>query len=206
MSSEGIEAYMTNASKMELLLHEHGGTVSTKEANAAGFSNESLRLLVSSGLIERVSHGVYISPEAFLDNMLVLQKRLSKVIFSHETALFLHDLTDRDPIYYSVTVPTGYEVKRLKEEGIHVYYIKKELHSAGLSEMTTSFGNKVITYNIERTICDCIRSRKQMDVAIVADALKRYVKRSDKDLNVLMSYAEHFRIKKIIRNYLEVLL
>jgi predicted transcriptional regulator of viral defense system len=197
---------MTNANKMELLLREHGGTVSTKEANAAGFSNESLRLLVSSGLIERVAHGVYISPEAFLDKMFVLQKRLSKIVFSHETALFLHDLTDRDPVYYTVTVPTGYEVKRLKEEGIRVYYIKKELHNVGLIEMVTSFGNRVTTYNLERTICDCIRSRRQMDVSIVTDALKRYVRRSDKDLNVLMAYAEHFRIKKIIRNYLEVLL
>ena len=197
---------MTNASKMELLLLECGGTVSTKEANAAGFSNESLCLLVSSGLIERVSHGVYISSKAFLDKMFVLQKRLSKVVFSHETALFLHDLTDRDPIYYTVTVPTGYQVKRLKEEGIHVYYIKKELHNVGLVDMMTSFGNRVMTYNLERTICDCIRSRKQMDVTVVTDALKRYVKRSDKDLNVLMSYAEQFRIKKIIRNYLEVLL
>jgi len=180
---------MTNANKMELLLLEHGGTVSTKEANAAGFSNESLRLLVSSGNIERVAHGVYISPEVFFDKMFVLQKRLSKIIFSHETALFLHDLTDRDPVYYTVTVPTGYEVKRLKEEGIRVYYIKKEFHNVGLSEMMTSFGNKVITYTLERTICDCIRSRKQMDV-VVTDALKRYVKRSDKDLNVLMTYAE----------------
>jgi predicted transcriptional regulator of viral defense system len=206
MSRGGIITNMTKTNKLELLLNEHGGTFSTKEANDAGFSNESLRLLVSSGYIERVAHGVYISPEAFLDKMFVLQKRLSKIIFSHETALFLHDLTDRDPIYYTVTVPTGYEVKRLKEEGIHVFYIKKELHNIGAIEMVTSFGNNVITYNIERTICDCVRSRKQMDISVVTDALKRYVKRSDKDLNSLMNYAQLFRVKSIIKNYLEVLL
>ena len=197
---------MTNAEKVKELFCEYGGTITTAEANAAGISNEGLRRLVASGDLERASHGVYISPETFLDKMFVLQKRLSKVIFSHETALFLHDLTDRDPVYYTVTVPTGYEVKRLKAEGNRVFYIKRELHELGATSMTTMFGNKVTAYNPERTICDCLRSRKQMDIAVVTDAVKRYAKRPDKDLNLLMSMASTFRIEKIIRSYLEVLL
>lgn len=197
---------MSNAGKVKSLLQQHGGTITTAEANAAGISNEGLRLLVASGELERVAHGVYLSPDAFLDKMLVLQKRLSKVIFSHETALFLHDLTDRDPIRYTVTVPTGYEVKRLKAEGNRMFYIKRELHGLGAVPVTTMFGNTVTAYNPERTVCDCLRSRKQMDIAVVTDAIRRYAKRSDKDLNLLMSMAAVFRIEKIIRGYLEVLL
>ncbi len=45
-----------------------------------------------------------------------------------------------------------------------------------------------------------------MDASIVTDALKRYARRGDKDLNLLMSYAEQFRIDNVIRGYLEVLL
>ncbi len=197
---------MTNAEKAKKLLHKHGGTITTAEANAAGISNESLRLLVASGELDRVAQGVYLAPDAFLDGMFVLQKRLSKIIFSHETALFLHDLTDRDPVHYTVTVPTGYEVKRLKAERNRVFYIKRELHELGAMPMKTIFGNTVTAYNPERTICDCMRSRRQMDVAVVTDAVKRYVKRSDKDLNLLMSMAEVFRVEKVIRGYLEVLL
>ena len=197
---------MNNTDKLKILLEEHGGTITTAEANAAGISNEGLRLLVSSGTLERVLHGVYISPDAFLDKMFVLQKRLSKIIYSHETALFLHDLTDRDPIRYTVTVPSNYEVKRLKDENVRVFYIKRELHGLGAMTMPTVFGNKVTAYSPERTICDCVRSRKQMDISVVTDALKRYAKRSNKDLNLLMSMAGQFRIDKVIRNYLEVLL
>jgi len=72
--------------------------------------------------------------------------------------------------------------------------------------MPTVFGNKVTAYSPERTICDCVRSRKQMDISVVTDALKRYAKRSNKDLNLLMSMAGQFRIDKVIRNYFEVLL
>lgn len=39
----------------------------------------------------------------------------------------------------------------------------------------------------------------------VGHALKRYVRRSDKDLNRLMKYAVILRIEKVLRNYLEVL-
>jgi len=197
---------LNNTDKLKILLEEHGGTITTAEANVAGISNEGLRLLVSSGTLERVSHGVYISPDAFLDKMFVLQKRLSKIIYSHETALFLHDLTDRDPIRYTVTVPSNYEVKRLKDENVRVFYIKRELHGLGAMTMPTVFGNKVTAYSPERTICDCVRSRKQMDIFVVTDALKRYAKRSNKDLNLLMSMAGQFRIDKVIRNYFEVLL
>ena len=37
-------------------------------------------------------------------------------------------------------------------------------------------------------------------------ALKSYVKRKDKDLNRLMFYAKTFRLEKIIKQYMEILL
>ena len=43
-----------------------------------------------------------------------------------ETALYLHDLTDRDPIEWVVTLPSGYNGSKLKEIGMKVYFIKKE--------------------------------------------------------------------------------
>lgn len=197
---------MTYSEKLRKLLNQHGGTITTKEASEAGISKEMLRLLTNAGEVERVAQGVYIAQEAFLDKMYVLQKRLSTIIYSHETALFLHDLTDRDPIRYTVTLPSNVRSKRLKDENIRVFYIKRELHDVGVTTMQTVFGNNVFAYGLERTICDCIRSRNQMDIAVVADAMKRYAKRSDKDLNLLMSFADQFRISNVMNRYLEVLL
>ena len=51
-----------------------------------------------------------------------------------------------------------------------------------------------------------LRDRKNQDIAVVSDALKRYARRSDKDLNKLMKYADVLRIEKVLRSYLEVLL
>jgi len=138
--------------------------------------------------------------------MLLYQLRKGKMVYSHETALFLNDLTDRDPVAYCVTVPTGYNTSKLKQDGLIEHTIKKELLDLGICTKQTTFGNDIRTYNMERTICDILRDRKNQDVAVVSDALKRYVRRSDKDLNRLMRYAGILRIEKVLRNYLEVLL
>ncbi|MBS3872183.1 MAG: type IV toxin-antitoxin system AbiEi family antitoxin domain-containing protein [Dethiobacter sp.] len=188
------------------MLLKNKGILTAAQANVLGISNERLRLLVRSGDLERVSHGVYISPDDHVDRMYIAQQRRRKIIYSHETALYLHELTDRDPISYTVTVPTGYNTKTLREAGLAVFAVKRELHELGAVQMETMFGNAVLAYGLERTICDCIRSRSQMDIAIVTDAVKRYSKRKDKHLDVLMQMAEEFRIVKPIRSYMEVLL
>ena len=59
---------------------------------------------------------------------------------------------------------------------------------------------------MERTICDVLRSRSRIEMQTLQGALKVYARRSDKDLRTLMRYAKLFRIEKILRQYLEVLL
>lgn len=182
------------------------GTVTTAEANKIGISNERLRLLVKSGELERAAFGVYVLPDELIDKMYIAQLKRPKIIYSHETALFLHDLTDRDPISYAVTVPAGYNIAQLRKEGFTVYSIKRELHDLGVTKLTTMFGYIVIVYGLERTICDCLRSRNRMDISVVTDAVKRYVLRKDKDLYTLMKMAETFGVSKLVRSYMEVLL
>jgi predicted transcriptional regulator of viral defense system len=156
--------------------------------------------------LERAAFGVYILPDEFVDVMYAAQLRRSKTIYSHETALFLHDLTDRDPVSYTVTVPTGYNTAKLREDGFTVFTVKRELHGLGAMKLTTMFGHAVVVYGLERTICDCLRSRNQMDIAVVTDAIKRYAARKDKNLNTLMRIAGTFGVTKLLRSYLEVLL
>jgi len=191
---------------LETVLAHNNGTFIAAQANAAGVSNERLRLLMKAGELEKVSFGVYIAPEAFEDKLYTTQLRRKKIIYSHETALYLHDLSDRDSIKYTVTVPTGYNTTRLREDGFRVFYIKRELHNIGAVRILTMFGNYVTVYNMERTICDCMRSRNQIDIAIITDALKRYVRKKDKNINSLMRLAEVFQVTKPLRTYMEVLL
>jgi predicted transcriptional regulator of viral defense system len=197
---------MSVPEQLRLILAQNGGIITTAQANKVDVSNERLRLLVKSGDLERPCYGIYVLQDEFVDKMYAAQQRRPKIIYSHETALFLHDLTDRDPIAYSVTVPTGYNAMRLRKDGFTVYTIKRELHETGVTSLKTMFGHPVRVYGLERTICDCLRNRNKMDIGILTDAIKRYVKRKDKNLNTLMKMAATFRVEKPLRSYMEVLL
>lgn len=192
--------------ELKIAMDMHGGTITNKQAGDIGISRERLRLLVNTGELERVTNGIYISLDTLPDKMYIEQMRKPKMVYSHETALFLNDLTDRDPINYSVTVPRGYNAGALQVSGFTVYTVKRELFGLGVVQLETMYGHLVTTYNLERTICDCIRSRNLLDIAVVTDAMKRYAKRKDKDLNMLMQMAKVFRVTKPLRNYMEVLL
>ncbi len=72
--------------------------------------------------------------------------------------------------------------------------------------MQTPFGIPFPVYDMERTICDLLRNRNNIEVQVFQDALKQYVRRKDKNLRTLMKYASMFHVEKILRPYLEVLL
>ena len=192
--------------RLQTALRENGGFITVAQGRKAGLSHTSVLRAAKAGLIERVAHGVYGAADEFDDVLYANQLRRPKAIYSHGTALYLHDLTDRDPISLSVTVPTGYNTKQLLSEGMTVFSVKKELHEIGIAKMLTKYDHTVICYNAERTICDCVRSRSRMDAEVVIEAIKRYARHSDRDINTLMKTAAMFGVEKILRGYLEVLL
>ena len=138
--------------------------------------------------------------------MYFLQLRCPKIVFSHDTALFLLDMTDQDPLQYAVTVKSGYNATHLRKDGVKVFSIKKEFFELGITSVKTSFGNEVLSYNPERTVCDMIRSRSKIEIQVFQDAMKQYVKRKDKNLHLLMEYAKKLYVNHLLSRYLEVLL
>lgn len=197
---------MSQFEQLDHLLENQGGLLRTGQVIAAGISKTVFYQFVQSRGLEQAAHGIYLSKDAWVDSMYLLHLRCPQAVFSHETALFFHDLTDREPLEYSVTVKTGYNPTRLKNEGMQVFTIKAELHEVGLITRQTPFGHNVPVYDMERTVCDVLRRRNQIEVQNFQGALKAYVRRKDKDLRTLMRYAKLFRVEKILRQYLEVLL
>ncbi|AFA47982.1 type IV toxin-antitoxin system AbiEi family antitoxin domain-containing protein [Acetobacterium woodii] len=192
--------------QLDKLMADHDGIVQTSQVVAKGISKPVFYDYIKEKKLERVAHGVYASADAWIDTLYLVHLRSKQAVFSHETALFLHDLTDREPAPYSITVKTGYNPNRLKADGVQVYTVKPELHVVGRTIAQTSFGHTVPVYDMERTICDLIRSRKGIEIQTFQDAIKQYVRRKDKNLRTLMQDASLFRVEKILRQYLEVLL
>ncbi len=197
---------MTDSQKLEALADAEGGVLTTTAALNVGITKTALAKFVSNKGYERVSLGIYLSPDAWKDDAYLLQLRCPQIVFSHDSALFYHDLTDREPLQFTVTAKTGYNPTHLTSTGIKVYTVKKELFAEGCSTTSTSFGHQVRVYDMERTICDILRSRNSMETQVFQDALKQYTRRKDKNLHKLMDYAEKFHVEKLVRQYMGILL
>jgi len=192
--------------QLDKLIADHDGIVQTSQVVSEGISKPVFYDYIKEKKLEQVAHGVYASADAWIDALYLIHLRCEQAVFSHETALFFHNLTDREPAPYSITVKTGYNPTRLKADGVQVYTVKPELHAVGRTTAQTPFGRLVPVYDMERTICDLIRSRKGIEIQTFSTAIKQYVRRKDKNLQTLMQYASLFRVEKILRQYLEVLL
>ena len=197
---------MADIAILQQLLTQDNGMFAAFQAAKAGLHRQQLAGFVKAGILERADRGIYISPGGLDDALFWMQQRASKIVYSHETALFLHRITGRTPIRYSITVPSSYKASDALKKSCKIYYIKKELIDLGKTEKSSGMGHTIITYDLERTLCDTIRSRNKIDSQIVIEALKNYARSKDKDLHRLYKYAENFGVEKILYHYLEVLL
>lgn len=197
---------MVYLKKLKKIIEKQKGTVLSADLDLNQIPRTYLQMMVAEGKLERVMRGVYVATDSIQDEMYSMQTKYPRLIYSHETALYLHGLSDRTPFEYSASVPSGYKVVSSVSERFKIYYIKQELHELGLDTLESSHGNPIKVYDIERTICDLIRSRNRIDVQILNEGLKRFVKLKSIDYSKLMACAKRLRIDSILRKYLEILL
>lgn len=197
---------MTRFDVLDNLVENGNGYLCTSQVVDAGVSKPTLAEYVSQRKMERVAQGVYLAEDAWPDELYLLCLSNSRIVFSHETALMLHGLMEREPKITSVTVKAGYNASHLRRKGIRVYQVKPDVYDLGVVDVRTSFGNTVRAYDMERTICDILRYKDAMDVQIFQYAMKEYMGSTHKNLNHLMTYAKKFQIESAVRTYTEVML
>ena len=201
-----VKHELSQLERIRKLLEDQHGTLLTSDLAKFNIPRIYLSILEHNGEIERVSRGIYRLVPSIDDEMFNFQVRYKSSIFSHETALYLHDLTDRTPLSYSLSIPVGYHSISLNEGGHKMFYVNRELFALGVILMKSPHGNEIRTTNLERTICDVLRSRNQVDVQFVNEALKKYIVNKDKNIDQLYNYALRFKIQRIVRTYIEILL
>ncbi len=192
--------------ELQKIAKANGGIIDNKTAASAGISRAMLSKFCKDNKIQRLMRGQYILSDDIQDELLSIELRSKQLIFSHETALFLHGISDRMPFEHSVTAPSNKVPSRAIQQDCKIYYIKPELFELGKIQMTTPFGNDITVYDLERTVCDVIRSRNKVGSETFLAALKMYAANPNKNLNKLSSYAKEMRIAGVVRKYMEVIL
>ncbi len=88
-------------------IKNNNNMITTEQLVALGFSKTLLTKYTNAKLLERVSHGVYMLPDSLEDDMYILMLHSGKIVFSHDSALFLNGLSDRTPFKHSITIPSN---------------------------------------------------------------------------------------------------
>lgn len=182
------------------------GILEVSKSKELSISREGFYKYVKANEYEKVGPGMYVSPNEIVDKLWILHKRCPGGVVSHDEALYYYDLIDREPLSYTITVYSGYNATKLIKSGYKVYYVKKEYLYLGKIEVVDNFGNTIPMYDLERTIVDLIRNRSKFEIQDFTTAIKAYIKRKDKNLIRLFEYAKVFKVEKLLRMYMEVLL
>ena len=194
----------SNIEIIQKLMERNNGYITVKELEDFDISRNYLSIMTKKNMIEKVAKGIYIDSAKIEDVYYVLSVSTPKVIYSHMTALYFHNLSIKAPdSSFDITVTKKYNNPKLKKH--NVFYVDDKFYDVGITEVETPQGNKVKAYDIERCICDIIRSKKRMDLEHVKYAIKEYLKRKDNDLIKLSKYADMFGIKEEVMDFVSMM-
>lgn len=138
------------------------GYFTTRQAAQAGYSPPLLHKYLGSGKVSRVRRGIYrlVHCPASEDEELVVLWLWAEQegVFSHETALALHDLSDALPSKVHMTVPVSWRHRRLRVPTGLV------LHYAEVSDADRASFLAVPITTPQRTLEDCTEASVSPDL------------------------------------------
>jgi predicted transcriptional regulator of viral defense system len=142
------------------------GHFTTKQASEAGYSSQLLLKYLKNGRVTRVRRGVYRIvhfPASEHEDLATLWLWSEKEgVFSHETALMLHNLSDALPRKVNLTLPTDWAKRRLRvPKGVL-------LHHGDVPKRAQVEVGAVPVTNVLRTLLDCVDAHVSPELVLAA--------------------------------------
>jgi predicted transcriptional regulator of viral defense system len=194
--------------RAEDFFRQHGGILRTRDALRAGIHPRTLYTLRDTGVLERLSRGVYrlagATPLGDPDLVTVAMRAPNSVICLI-SALAFHELTTQIPHEVYLAVRRGAEPPRLNHPPVRTFWFTGKAFSEGIESHTLD-GVTVRIYSREKTLADCFKYRNKLGQDTVLEALRLYLQQRRVHVESLLHYAQICRVATAIRPYLEALL
>lgn len=180
------------------LAEPQAGYFTTAQALGSGYSSPLLHYYVRQGRLERVSRGIYRIthfPASEREDLVVVWLWSEQQgVFSHETALALHELSDALPQVRHLTLPASWQRRRLRvPSGTELVY-------ADLAVADWSWVGPIPVTTPLRTVGDCARA--QVDPQLVEQAIAEVLERglcSRAALRKVLAEGKHHELLRLIR-------
>lgn len=154
MGNDSLHGTLPDWEALYSVAQSQSGYFTTEQAATAGYSPQLLRKYLGNGRVVRVRRGIYRLvhfPASEHEDLVVAWLWAEQAgVFSHETALALHDLSDVLPAKLHMTLPVTWQHRRLRVPAGLV------LHYADLSEFDRTGFSAVPVTSTQRTLRDCL--------------------------------------------------
>ena len=198
---------MYDIEKIHSAIIDAGGVARTADFNRAGYPNYMVSDLCKQGIIERVRNGYYSLPKQDEREEETIARLFPDCVVCLDSALFHYGYSDRTPLEWHLAVTRNATRSRFKNDypPIRSYMVSDKLFALGAVGEDWN-GVTLLTYDRERTICDCFKHRAQMDSEIFAKAVNAYAADEKRNLGKLSQYAKKMRVYAKVTDLMEVLL
>jgi predicted transcriptional regulator of viral defense system len=189
-----------------MIFREHGGQLRMSEALRYGISRYTLYKMRDSGVLERVSRGIYRLvelPPISQPDLVTVSLRFPKSVVCLISALSFHEMTTQIPHAVSVAVSRNARMPSLDYPPVQAYKFSEDAFQAGIERHMID-GTTVQVYSPEKTLADCFKYRNKLGMDVVLEALKLYRSQRQVNRDALIKYARVCRVEKVMRAYLEV--
>ena len=187
------------------IINKNNGIITTKEAEKNGISRMYLKKMTDEGVIQRIKHGLYAKDKFIYDEYYIFYLKHSNIVFSYNTALYLQNMTERTPTKMDITTRRNSNLSSYKDK-INLYRVNDDILNLGTCKIKTIYGNTVIAYNLERTVCDIINNKSTIDIEIANKSIKKCIKSKNFDANKMFNYAKKMKIYDKVKKYMEAII
>lgn len=197
-----------NKNQLEKYFQQNNWYLSRDHLLKLGLTRNSISNLVEKNKIIKITNSLYRWKDTDLGGIDDYQDILHiepKGVFCLYTALNYYDLTTFISNKYYVAIPkTAWVREGLKQFLIVVKRWEAKYYELGI-DIVNFGGSPVRMYNLEKTICDCLRYRKEIGLNTLKEVLLTYLRSKKKNFSKLSMYAEALGVQKILNEYTRLL-
>jgi len=113
-------------------MKRNNGYITAKELEDFDISRNYIFIMTKKNMIEKVAKEIYIDSAKIEDVYYVLSVSTPKIIYSHMTAFYFHNLSIKTPFSsFGITVTKKYNNPKLKKHNI--FYVDNDIYELGLT-------------------------------------------------------------------------
>ena len=191
----------------EVKLSDDQMIFSIEELKKAGFSHYKINQMVEDGTLLKLNKRFYENTkyQGEESDFYYVSAYAPKGVVCLMSAAAYYNLTTYRPDAVDVAIQRKSKISTMPDwPTLSVYYYADERFETGIRNVQEG-KNQFRIYDIEKTVVDIVFFREKIGIEETKEVLINYLRRSDRDLNRLLRYAELLKCSDVLKTYLEVL-